>query len=303
MGKRLKKINWKKYNKELIGRGSIALFFPKDLKNTWLSSETGPGFQKKYSDTTIEAISMIRFFFKLPLRGTQGMTQSLIELLGFDLPVPNYTTLCRRLRNINIKMGKLNKKGGKIHAVLDSTGLKVFGEGEWKVRQHGYSKRRTWMKLHLAVDESDGDILSMSLTENSFKDNELFMDLVDGLEKEISKVSADGAYDDIKIWNYCDKNNIIPLIPPKKGAILKQHGNCNKPRLVRDQVVREIKKNGKKSWRLSSGYSRRSISETAMFRFKTLFGQALSSQIFEKQVNEAAIKCKILNMFTCPSAL
>ena len=303
MGKRLKKINWKTYNKKLIERGSITFWFPKDIAGRWLNDSIGPGFQKIYSDEAIEVVSMIRFFFKQPLRATQGLTGSLMALLGFDLPVPNYSTLSRRMKKLEVKLGKLESRGKKIHVVLDSTGLKVFGEGEWKVRQHGYSKRRTWMKLHLAVDEAGGEILSMSLTENSFKDNELFEDLLKGLEDEISDVSADGAYDDQKIWSYCDENNITPLIPPKKNAVLKQHGNSKSPPLKRDEMIRAIKRHGKKAWRLNSGYSRRSISETAMYRFKTLLGPTLSSRDFERQANEAAIKCKMLNMMPCPSAL
>ena len=109
--------------------------------------------------------------------------------------------------------------------MIDSTGLKIFGEGEWKVRQHGFSKRRTWMKLHLTLDEANGEILSMCLSENSFKDNQLFDDLTDGLESEISNISADGAYDDSKIYDKCEDLGINPLIPPKKNAKLKQHGN------------------------------------------------------------------------------
>jgi hypothetical protein len=303
MGKRLKKINWKSYNKKLIERGSITFWFPKDIENNWLNEGIGPGFQKIYSDEAIEVVSMIRFFFKLPLRATQGFTESLMGLLGLDLPVPDYSTLSRRMKKLEVKLGKLKSKGKKIHIVLDSTGLKVFGEGEWKVRQHGYSKRRTWMKLHLAVDEADGEILSMSLTENYFKDNELFEDLLQGLEEEISDVSADGAYDDHKVWDFCDERDINPLIPPKKNAVLKQHGNCKAPPLKRDEIVLEIGKHGKKAWRLSSGYSRRSISETAMYRFKTLLGSTLSSRDFERQANEAAVKCKILNRMACPSAL
>jgi hypothetical protein len=303
MGKRLKKINWKTYNKKLIERGSITFWFPKDIEDRWLNESIGPGFQKIYSDEAIEVVSMIRFFFKQPLRATQGFTGSLMELLGFDLPVPDYSTLSRRMKKLEVKLGKLKSKGKRIHVVLDSTGLKVFGEGEWKVRQHGYSKRRTWMKLHLAVDEADGEILSMSLTENSFKDNELFEDLLKGLEDKISDVSADGAYDDQKIWDFCEEKKINPLIPPKKNAVLKQHGNSKSPPLKRDETIRAIKKHGKKAWKLNSGYSRRSISETAMYRFKTLLGQTLSSRDFERQANEAAIKCKILNRMSCPSAL
>jgi hypothetical protein len=126
---------------------------------------------------------------------------------------------------------------------------------------------------------------------------------IKSLEDKISDVSADGAYDDQKIWDFCEEKKINPLIPPKKNAVLKQHGNSKSPPLKRDETIRAIKKHGKKAWKLNSGYSRRSISEIAMYRFKTLLGQTLSSRDFERQANEAAIKCKILNRMSCPSAL
>lgn len=299
----MKKINWKNYNKELIGRGSITFWMPESLSKTWLSSETGPGFQKIYSDQAIEAISMIRFFFKQPLRSTQGFVSSLLVLMNFDLPTPNYTTLSRRMKKLKTQLGQLQAKGKKIHVVMDATGLKVYGEGEWKVRQHGYSKRRTWMKLHLAVDEANSEILSVSLTPNNFKDNELFEDLISGFEDHTSDVSADGAYDDSKIYDFCQRHGINPLIPPKKNAKIKQHGSSKNPKIARDEVLRDIKSKGRKKWKLDSGYSRRSISETAMFRFKAIFGDRLSSRNFEAQAQEAIIKTKILNLFKCPAVL
>jgi hypothetical protein len=156
MGKRLKKINWKTYNKKLIERGSITFWFPKDIEDRWLNDSIGPGFQKIYSDEAIEVVSMIRFFFKQPLRATQGFTGSLMELLGFDLPVPDYSTLSRRMKKLEVKLGKLKSKGKRIHVVLDSTGLKVFGEGEWKVRQHGLSRIETSLSKPTYSCRSDG---------------------------------------------------------------------------------------------------------------------------------------------------
>ena len=213
-----------------------------------------------------------------------------------------HSTLSRGLESAQISLGKL-KSGEQVHVVIDSTGLKVFGEGEWKVRQHGYSKRRTWRKLHLCVDESNGQILSSSLTDNSYKDNELFKDLVEGLEDHIDKASADGAYDSKECWQHCQDNDIQGIFPPRKGAKLKQHGNSKKDRLQRDEHIRAIRHKGKDQWKKDSGYSRRSISETAMYRFKTLLSDKLSSREFQRQAAEAFIKCKILNKMTVPSAL
>lgn len=145
MGKRLKKINWKKYNRELIKRGSITFWFTENVKNHWFQKKRtkAPGFQPLYSNTAIQAISLIRFRFSLSLRTTQGFTQSLLRLMNLEMRTPDDTTLSRRLRKCSIDLGRVCSKQ-PVHAVIDSTGLKVFGEGEWKVRQQGYRKRRTW---------------------------------------------------------------------------------------------------------------------------------------------------------------
>ena len=245
---------------------------------------------------------MLRFQFHLSLRATQGFAKSLVQLMSLNLEVPDYSTLSRRLAKCEIQMGSL-KSSEPIHVVIDSTGLKVFGEGEWKVRQHGYSKRRTWQKLHLCVDEENQQVVSVSLTDNSFKDSELFEDLVSGLEESIEQASADGAYDSENCWDHCAKNNIQGTFPPRKDARLKQHGNSKEVPLQRDEHIRGIRKGGRKQWKKDSGYSRRSLAETAMYRFKALLGDKLSSREFDRQAMEAFIKCKILNKMTVPAAL
>ena len=170
-----KSINWKSYNKSLVNRGRVTFWFSEDAISSWYASPTGkPGAQPRYSDIAIETLSVLRFKFGLKLRCTQGFSQSLVDLLGLDIEIPNYTTLCRRLEKISPRLKKMIESGNPIHVVIDSTGPKVYGEGEWKVRQHGYSKRRTWKKLHLAVDESNSQILAVVFWEAiSKKDNKL----------------------------------------------------------------------------------------------------------------------------------
>ena len=219
MGKRLKEINWKSYNKELIRRGSITFWFSDDVVDSWYSASTGRGFQKIYSDSAIEILSMIRFRFHLTLRSTQSFFESLVQLMSLSFQVPDYSTLSRRLDKCDVHLGKL-KCSEPVHVVIDRTGLKVFGEGEWKVRQHGYSKRRTWTKLHLCVDEGNQQIISTSLTENSFKDNEVFEDLLYDLENHVGQASANRAYDTKNCWDFCEYNDIKGTFPPKKGALL-----------------------------------------------------------------------------------
>ena len=129
--------------------------------------------------------------------------------------------------------------------MIDSTGLKVFGEGEWKVRQHGYTKRRTWKKLHLCVNESNSEIISASFTDNSFKDNEVFKEMLEGMESKVSKVSGDGAYDAQECWDFCHSRGIKGIFPPRKGAKIKKHGNCKGEVLPRDEHIRMIRRMGK----------------------------------------------------------
>ena len=310
--KRKRKINWRVYNEKLINRGSITFLFSKKVVSSWYNrvpSGRG-GFQKVYSDTAIEVLSLIRFQYKLTLRSVQGFAKSLFKLSGFrGIRVPHFATLSRRLgkSKISLSGGKRGGRSGKakenIYVVVDSTGLKVFGEGEWKVRQHGYSKRRTWKKLHLCVDEKDSEIISVSLTDNSFKDNELLPDMLEGSEAQVSCVSGDGAYDASNCWDFCRSSGIRGIFPPRRGARIQRHGNRDGPSLDRDEHIRMIRRRGRKRWKEESGYSRRSLAETAVYRFKALFGDRLFSRKFDCQANEAFLKCKLLNMMAVPKVL
>jgi hypothetical protein len=290
-------INWPEYNNALIEIGKLTFWIPDDLRQIWYS-DTG---DKTYSDRAIEILSIIRFKFNLKLRETEGFAGSLFSWMKLDLKVPNYTTLCRRLSKLNLVLWQDINPDDRIHVVIDSTGLKVYGEGEWKVRIHGYSKRRTWRKLHLAVDEQNNRILGLVLTTNDFKDNEVFIPLVEQIDlKNIKQVTGDGAYDDKKCFSWGEKNGVKIVVPPRKGAKLEQHENSkNKPKM-RDILIRGIVKLGRKTWKKKAKYHRRSIAETAMYRFKTLLGNQLRSRKFENQWAEVLIKINILNSMKTP---
>ena len=302
MGK--KKINWKLYNKSLVKRGQITFWFSEDVAKHWYAKPSGKqGGQLIYSNIAIEALNILRFKFRLRLRCTQGFAQSLVDLMKLDIDIPDYTTICRRLKLLSLKIQKKVASNKHIHVVIDSTGLKVYGDGEWKTRQHGYSKRRTWKKLHLAVDESSSEIKAFALSDHSFKDSELLGDLVKGCDGKISQISADGAYDCKDCYKIAKDRNIKLVVPPRKGAVIERHGNCHGPPLSRDTHIREIRKIGRKKWKEKHKYHRRSLSETAMYRFKALLGDKLSSRDFDRQGNEAFIKCKILNQMPVPSSI
>ena len=141
-------IEWSNYNSTLIDRGKLTFWVPKDLDKIWYCNE---GSERTYTDRAIEVLSILRFKFGLSLRETEGFAKSIFEWIGLKLEVPCYSTLCRRLGSLSLVLWQEIERNDRLHVVVDATGLKVYGEGEWKVRIHGYCKRRTWRKLHLAI--------------------------------------------------------------------------------------------------------------------------------------------------------
>lgn len=295
--------NWSEYNRSLKKRGSITLWFSEDAINNWYyNGLPHQGHPYTYSELAIETMLTLKKVYKLALRETEGFAKSLVTLMGLDLDVPDYTTLSRRQKDLDIVVPKDRSKIR--HIVLDSSGLKVYGEGEWKVRNHGASKRRTWRKLHLGVDETTGEILADTLTKNNVDDGEEVPELLEQVEDPIEACGADGAYDKRKVYDVIKRRSqqqeqdIDVLIPPRKNAKIWQHGNCKKPPLPRDENLRYIRQHGRKKWKREKGYHRRSLVETAIFRYKTIIGRTLSSRTFDRQKVESKIGCKILNKMT-----
>ena len=160
--------NWSDYNKALIQRGDLTLWLTDEVMDGWQAAPPSgkPGRPRTYSDLAVQCISVLRLFYRLPLRAAQGLMASLLQLLDCPLRVPDYTTLCRRQRSLLVKV-QANPAEEPRHILIDSTGLKIFGEGEWKVRQHGKKKRRTWRKLHLAIDAQTQEIVAAVLANNT----------------------------------------------------------------------------------------------------------------------------------------
>jgi DDE family transposase len=211
--------------------------------------------------------------------------------------VPDHTTVSRRLAKLNVQL-PVRQAAKARHIVADSTGVKVYGEGEWKVRQHGYSKRRTWRKLHLCVDEATREIVSVGASTNSVSDGEMLPELLAEVPGAVAQVSADGAYDQRKVYEAINERQAQAAIPPRRGARIWQHGNSREERLVRDENLRSIRKSGRKKWKQESNYHRRSLAETTVFRYKTIFGEKSQSRTIENQFTEMFIKCAVLNRMT-----
>jgi IS5 family transposase len=291
--------NWSQYNKALVRRGSLTVWVSGDVLSAWHNTaRTGKrGKPSDYTDAAILCMATLEEIYRLPLRATEGLTCSIIRLLGIKLSVPDYTTLCRRRRSLEVELPR-RQRSEPLHLVVDSTGIKVYGEGEWKVRQHGYTKRRTWRKLHLGVDEATHEFVAVVISTNSFKDSQLLPDLLEQVEDALAQVSADGAYDSRTCYDAIRERKARAAIPPQKRARIWQHGNTKAERHVRDENLRAIRRKGRRQWKRASGYHRRSLAETAVFRVKTIFGERVSARSFEGQAAQLLVRCAALNRMT-----
>jgi uncharacterized protein YggL (DUF469 family) len=288
--------NWSKYNESLVQRGSITFWFNEDVISQWHHANTNArrGHPFVYSDTAVECLLVLRELFQLPYRQTEGLGRSLVQLMEIQIEIPDYTSLAKRAAKLNISLD-VCRRSGPIDVVVDSTGLKVFGEGEWKMRKHGKTKRRTWRKLHLGVNPDTHEIVAETLTENSCHDSDQVDDLLDQVRNRVDGFYGDGAYDQWKVYGTLQNRKIKPIIPPRRNAKINQHGNSGQPR---DAAIREIRRVGRKQWKEDVGYHRRSLSETAMYRMKCCFGDHLKNHVLQNQQAETRLRAKILNKFT-----
>jgi hypothetical protein len=283
----------------LVQRGSITFWFHDDVVESWnhANGEAKVGRPFTYSDLAIECLLTLRELFRLPYRQTEGLARSLARLMQVAIPIPDFTLLAKRAGKLKVALN-VAPRNGSIDVVVDSTGLKVFGEGEWKMRTHGKAKRRTWRKLHLAVNAATQEIEAEVLTENSGHDADQVNDLLDQIPEPIDVFAGDGAYDKWKVYDVLAQRAIKPVIPPQRNAKIKQHGNSSSLPLPRDEAIRAIRRVGRKSWKKQVGYHRRSLAETAMHRVKTIFGGSLKNRELQNQGTEARLRCKLLNYFT-----
>ena len=217
--------NWSSYNQALIKRGNISIWF--DPKTQWYAQPQGKhGRNQTYSDTAIQCCLMIKSLFRLSLRMVTGFAQSLIKLSGLNWTAPDYSTLCRRQKHIDIAISYQKSRDG-LHLLVDSTGLKFLGEGEWKRKKHQPEYRRQWRKLHIAIDAETLQIRAVQLTTNNVSDSQVLSDLLDQIppDERIDSVYTDGAYDTKCCRQLIADRQAHAVIPPERmpspGKILK----------------------------------------------------------------------------------
>jgi|SRR5215212_1326318 len=288
--------NWHEYEAGLKRRGDLTLWLDEAAIAGWQAPRrTTPGGQAWYSDVAVELVLTLRLVFHLGLRQAEGFSTSVLRLLGQVLRVPDHTTLSRRGRGFaGRRPGTVPH--GPMHLVIDSTGLKLFGRGEWDAEKHGRA-RRSWRKLHLAVDADTGEIVACVLTDNGADDAGEMPALLDQVEGEIASVTADGAYDGEPVYRAVADHQPDPppdvVIPPRSSAA-PSTGTAG-PSNQRDRHVQFVAERGRMAWQKATGYGRRSLAETAVGRYKALIGPKLRARSLPAQQGEAAIAVGVLN--------
>ncbi|WP_300075059.1 IS5 family transposase, partial [uncultured Ruegeria sp.] len=210
--------NWPSYNTALKQRGSLSIWF--DPEMTWTPPPTGkPGRQHEFSDAAIQTCLTLKVLFGLPLRQTTGFVESLLRLVGLDWAVPDFSTLCRRQKTLNVSL-PYRGATGPLNLLIDSTGIKSEGEGEWNARKHGCPKRRIWRKIHIGIDEETLEVRAVEVTTSNVGDAPMHPELLNQIppDQNIGSVTADGAYDTRKCHDAIAARNAHAVIPPRKNA-------------------------------------------------------------------------------------
>lgn len=289
-------MNWPAYEAGLQRRGDLTFWLDEAALAGWQAPRrTTPGGRPRYSNLAIELVLTLRLVFHLGLRQAEAFSRSVLRLLGFELAVPDHTTLSRRGRAFAGRQHRVARQDGPVHLVLDSTGLQLFGQGEWDAQKHGRT-RRQWRKLHIAVDAGSGEIAAHILTQGHADDAAQAPGLLKQAEGNIATVTADGAYDSNAVYQAAIRQHGPSpdvVIPPRASAVPSTDDLA--AQTPRDRHIQLIAEQGRMAWQRASGYSRRSLVETAIGRYKHLIGPKLRARTLPGQQGEAALAIAVLN--------
>ena len=291
--------NWRAYNRGLINRGRLTVWLDEQAIAAWRHTEpaAGPGVPRDYADLAIECALVFKSVYHLSLRAAQGFLSSVVELMKLALPIPDYSTVSRRQGALHVAVSALLRSCPR-HIVIEATGLRVYGVGDWRVWKHRVCRRRTWRKLHLGIDEATKEIGAVELTGSHVHDSQQLPSLLDQICDPIAQVSGDGAYDTRACYEAVLQRRATPTFVPRRTARLGTGKDPTGWRAARHGILQQIAVHGRSAWRPLSGYTRQSIAENTMFRFKRLFGGRLWAWRYATQRTEALVKCTILNRLT-----
>jgi hypothetical protein len=285
--------NWSAYNEALRQRGSLTVWFTEEAIAAWKAAlRTTPGGQPHYSDLAITTALTLRAVFHLPLRQTEGLIGSILQLLGVDLPVPDFSTLSRRAQSLELP-AQPRATGGPIHLLVDSSGLKLGGPGEWLVEKHGTSRRRSWRKLHIGFDAVTGRIVASLLTD--VDDASQVEPLLDQIAEPVELFLGDGGYDRTNVYTALDEHHpdAKVIVPPRADAVLSATAETEPTQ--RDGHIQAIAEKGRMAWQRDSGYNERACVEGQFARWKQVIGNGLRFHSDQARATEVAIAAQVLN--------
>ena len=286
----------REYDASLRQRGSLTVWFTDDAIEGWRAQpRTTPGGQPWYSSLAVLAALTLRAVFHLALRQTEGLIGSVIALLGLDLAVPDHSTLCRRAETLEVPRPKPRRDGEPLHLLVDSTGLKLCGAGEWLVEKHGTKTRRSWRKLHIGLDADTGQIVAATLTRKEVDDGAEVGPLLDQVAASVSSFTADGAYDQEGVAAAVAERHpdAAIIVPPRSTAVPSRTAETAPTQ--RDRHLHSIAEHGRAAWQKASGTTKRSRVEAAMSRFKRVIGDGLRSRMDRRRATEVDVAVHALN--------
>jgi hypothetical protein len=286
--------NWAEYDAGLRARGSLTVWFTPEAVAAWAAApRTTRGGQPTYSDLAIATTLTLRAVFRLALRQTEGLIGSVLQLLGLDLAVPDHSTLSRRAETLEVPRPKAGSE--PVHLLVDSTGLKFCGPGEWLVEKHGTKRRRGWRVLHLATDADTGRIVASVLTDKDADDGSQVGPLLDRIEGAVASFTGDGAYDrdDVYAEVAARHPEAAVVVPPRANAVPSEAAETAPTQ--RDAHLRCIAERGRLGWQKASGYNWRALVESDISRWKRVVGDGLRFQTDGRQATEVAIAVGVLN--------
>ncbi len=294
--------NWREYDASLRQRGSLTVWLTDEAIAAWTAEpRTTRGGQPWYSPLAILTALTLRAVFRLALRQTEGLIGSIIGLLGLDLAVPDHTTLSRRAATLEIPRPQSSSSSDAgngaepVHLLVDSTGLKLCGSGEWLIEKHGCCTRQSWRKLYLSVDANTGQIVAAALTGREADDGAQVGPLLDQVAGPVASITGDGAYDQDRVYASVAQRHpdAAIIVPPCSTAVPSKM--AEREPTQRDHHVQVIAAHGRMAWQKASGYNRRARAETAVGRWKRVIGDGLRSHTDERRATEVSVAVHVLN--------
>ena len=286
--------NWREYDEALRQRGSLMVWFTPAAIAGWRAEpRTTRGGQPHYSPLAITTALTLRAVYRLAPRQTEGLLGSIIRLLGLDLAVPDHSTLSRRAETLRVQRQRLSSE--PMHLIVDSTGLKLCGPGEWLVEKHGTRTRRAWRKLHIGVDADTGEIVAVGLTDPDVDDGAQVGPLLDQVTRPVVSFTGDGAFDRDDVYDEVAERHpdAAVIVPPRSSAVLS--ATAETAPTHRDRHLQLIAERGRMAWQKASGYNLRALIEADIGRYKRVIGDALRSRTDARRSTEVEIAVCALN--------